>query len=92
MLTIYLLAALPFFTGGLVVTLAITRFQSRINAVYSADLLGAAFGCIILIPLLDRVGAPGVVLAAAAMTIAAATLFAADQARSHTAVAGAAFP
>src|ERR1700693_5444815 len=67
MLTIYALAALPFFTGGLVVTLAITRFQSRINAVYAADLGGAAAGCLILLPLLDRLGAPGVVFAAAAM-------------------------
>ena len=37
MLTIYALAALPFFTGGLVVTLAISRLSSRINAVYAAD-------------------------------------------------------
>src|SRR6478672_5190008 len=47
---------------------------TRINVVYAADLLGAAFGCIILIPLLDRLGAPGVVLAAAAMAIGAANL------------------
>ena len=32
MLAIYALAALPFFTGGLVVTLAISRLASRINA------------------------------------------------------------
>jgi len=66
MLTIYTLAALPFFTGGLVVTLAISRLSSRINAVYAADLLGAAAGCLVLLPLLDRVGAPGVVVGAAA--------------------------
>src|SRR5882724_900370 len=35
MLTIYGLAALPFFTGGLVVTLAISRISSRVNAVYA---------------------------------------------------------
>ena len=62
MLTIYALAALPFFTGGLVITLAISRLSARINAVYAADLLGAAAGCLVLIPLLDRLGAPGVVL------------------------------
>ena len=67
MLTIYALAALPFFTGGLVITLAISRLSARINAVYAADLLGAAAGCLVLIPLLDRLGAPGVVLAAAAL-------------------------
>src|SRR5438045_1636003 len=35
MLAIYVLAALPFFTGGLVVTLAISRFSTRVNAVYA---------------------------------------------------------
>src|SRR2546426_6033325 len=54
MLVIYALAALPFFAGGLVITLAISRFSSRINAVYAADLTGAAAGCLVLIPLLNR--------------------------------------
>jgi hypothetical protein len=76
MLTIYALAALPFFTGGLVITLAISRLTQRINAIYAADLIGAAAGCLVLIPLLDRVGAPGVVLTAAALSFAAATMFA----------------
>ena len=76
MLAIYALAALPFFAGGLVVTLAISRLSSRINAVYAADLMGAAAGCLMLIPMLDRLGAPGVVLSAAALSIAAAVLFA----------------
>jgi spermine/spermidine synthase len=89
MLTIYALAALPFFTGGLVITLAISRLTARINAVYSADLIGAACGCLVLIPLLDRLGAPGVVLAAAVMSIVAALLFAPAAGRTATAVAGA---
>jgi hypothetical protein len=76
MLTIYALAALPFFAGGLVVTLAISRLSSEVNAVYASDLIGAAGGCLILIPLLDRLGAPGVVLSAAALALAAAALFA----------------
>src|SRR5262245_46793653 len=58
------LAAVPFFTGGLVVTLAIPRNADRVNAIYAAALLGAACGCLLLLPLLDRLGAPGVVLAA----------------------------
>src|SRR5437763_1569480 len=76
MLTIYALAALPFFSGGLVVTLAIARLSSRINTVYAADLIGAAAGCVVLIPLLDGLGAPGVVLTAVALAVAAAALFA----------------
>src|SRR5471032_1727839 len=88
MLTIYALAALPFFTGGLVVTLAISRLSSQINTVYAADLIGAAAGCLILIPLLDRLGAPGVVLAAAVLSIAAAVLFAAHASRRRIAAIG----
>jgi hypothetical protein len=88
MLTIYGLAALPFFTGGLVVTLAISRFGARVNAVYAADLIGAAGGCLILLPLLDRLGAPGVVLAAAALSVVAALLFAPSTMRASIAVAG----
>ena len=89
MLAIYSLAALPFFTGGLVVTLAVSRLASRINAVYASDLLGAAVGCLVLIPLLDRVGAPGVVLTAAALALAAAVLFAPPASRRLFATAGA---
>jgi hypothetical protein len=88
MLTIYTLAALPFFAGGLVVTLAISRLSAQINAVYAADLIGAAAGCLILIPLLDRLGAPGVVLAAAALSIAAAVLFAPGANRRRVAAIG----
>jgi hypothetical protein len=58
------------------VTLAISRLSAQINAVYAADLIGAAAGCLILIPLLDRLGAPGVVVSAAALSIVAALLFA----------------
>jgi len=90
MLTIYTLAALPFFTGGLVITLAIARQSSRINAIYAADLTGAAAGCLILIPLLNRLGAPGVVLTAAVMAIVAAVLFADRVNRARIATIGAA--
>ena len=84
MLTIYALASLPFFAGGLVVTLAISRLSAQVNAVYAADLIGAAAGCLMLIPLLDRLGAPGVVLAAAALSIAAAVLFAPGSVSGHS--------
>ncbi len=81
MLTIYALAAVPFFTGGLVLTLAISRLSSRINVVYAADLTGAALGCLVLIPLLNGLGAPGVVLTATALAAVSAVLFAAPQER-----------
>jgi spermidine synthase len=88
MLTTYALAALPFFTGGLVLTLAISRMSGRINAVYASDLIGAAAGCLVLIPLLDRVGAPGVVLTAAALALTAGVLFASRASRLRFAIVG----
>src|SRR6476646_3836786 len=87
MLVIYALASIPFFAGGLVLTLAVSRFASRINAVYAADLTGAASGCLVLIPLLNVVGAPGVVLAAALFASTAALLFAPSTRRGAVAVA-----
>ena len=76
MLAIYLLAALPFLTGGLVISAAFARMSSRINLLYAADLIGAAAGCLALIPLLNTLGAPGVVLVAAALSLTAAVAFA----------------
>ncbi len=89
MLAIYALAAVPFFTGGLVVTLAISRMSDRVNAVYAADLLGAAAGCLVLLPLLDWVGAPGVVIAASVLGATAAYLFAPAPLRGRTIAVGA---
>src|SRR5687767_2079263 len=76
MLTIYLLAALPFLTGGTVISAAFARLTPRINLLYAADLIGAAAGCLALIPLLNTLGAPGVVLVAAALSLIAAVSFA----------------
>ena len=76
MLTIYGLAALPFFTGGSVMSIAFSRMTGRINVLYAADLIGAATGCLVLIPLLNWLGAPGVVMTAAALSTAAAIAFA----------------
>jgi len=76
MLAIYLLAAAPFFTGGAVLSLAFARLTARINALYGSDLLGAALGCLALVPLMNLLGAPGVVLAAAALAAVAALCFA----------------
>ena len=76
MLAIYGLAALPFFTGGFVVALAFARLTDGISVLYAADLLGAATGCLLLIPLLNQLGAPGVVMTAAALGLGAAVAFA----------------
>jgi hypothetical protein len=85
MLAIYLLAALPFFAGGTVISLAFARLTTRVNLVYGADLLGAAAGCLALIPLLNSLGAPGVVLTAAGLALGAAVCFAPAASRGYMA-------
>src|SRR5215216_3382974 len=84
MLAIYSLAALPFFTGGFVMSLAFARLTHGINLLYAADLLGAALGCLLLIPLLNQLGAPGVVLTAAGLALAAALAFTPPSHRART--------
>jgi predicted membrane-bound spermidine synthase len=86
MLLIYALAALPFFTGGAVISVAFARLTSRINVLYGADLLGAATGCVALIPLLNYLGAPGGVLTAALLGGVAAVALA--PAGRHVVMAG----
>jgi len=87
MLAIYALAALPFMAGGSVITLAISRLAGRINLVYATDLLGASLGCVLLLPLLDGIGAPGVVLATSSLAAAAAVCFAPPASRGRLAAA-----
>jgi len=86
MIAIYTLAALPFFTGGAVISIAITRLRSHVNVVYGADLIGAAMGCLLLLPLMNRFGAPGVVLLASVLGGIAALLFSPARAVGRTAV------
>ncbi|HEX6464220.1 MAG TPA: hypothetical protein VFZ98_07205, partial [Vicinamibacterales bacterium] len=40
MSVVYLVSALPFFFGGAVISLAISRLSYRVNAIYASDLLG----------------------------------------------------
>src|SRR4051812_7701477 len=87
MLLIYALAALPFYTGGAVMSLAFARLTDRINVLYAADLIGAAIGCMVLIPLLNWLGAPGVVITASALSTAAAVAFARPLRRRRVAAA-----
>ncbi len=62
MSVMYLLSSLPFFCGGSVISIAISRLSGRVNAVYAADLLGAGAGCLVLMPALNVFGAPRTVL------------------------------
>lgn len=49
--TVFLAA--PFFFSGVVVAVALTRVPGRVGLVYSADLVGAALGCLLVLGLLS---------------------------------------
>lgn len=87
---VYFTSALPFFAAGAVVSLAISDAIERVNRVYFADLLGAAAGCLALVPLLDWLGGPNTVIAAAlCYTVSGAVWFSlAGDARRRNAVVG----
>jgi hypothetical protein len=72
---IYFTTALPFFVSGTIVSLAISETIERVNRVYFFDLMGAACGCLLLIPLLNGFTGPNTVVAAAITFAAAAAIW-----------------
>jgi len=72
---IYFTTALPFFLSGTIVSLAISETIERVNRVYFCDLLGAACGCLLLVPLLNQFGGPSTVICAAITFATAAAIW-----------------
>jgi predicted membrane-bound spermidine synthase len=58
----YSVIAVPFVVSGVVVCLTLTGYASRVSRLYAADLIGAALGCLLLIPVLDYSDGPTAVL------------------------------
>ncbi len=83
---IYSAAALPFFFGGCAVTLAITRLAKDISKLYLFDLGGAALGCLLLIPVLNFLGAINIVLVVSAIAAVAGILFASSNSGGRAAI------
>jgi hypothetical protein len=72
---VYVSCALPFFCSGIIVSLVISETIERVNRVYFFDLLGAAGGCLLLVPLLESFGGPNTTLAVAVLFAAAAGIW-----------------
>src|ERR1700687_84063 len=73
---LYLAAAVPFFLTGLLFAVVYARETRRIPRLYGADLCGGALACLAVVPLLNWVGGPNVVLVAGATMAAAGTIWA----------------
>jgi len=71
----YSVVAVPFFLGGLCVSLAMAHLSEGISKLYFSDLGGAGVGCILTIPLLTSFGGPGAVVVVSIFACVAALLF-----------------
>lgn len=71
----YFVAAIPFFFSGTVLSLVIAETVQDVNRVYFFDLVGAAGGCLALVPLLDRLGGPNTILVAAVLFAVSAAIW-----------------
>ncbi len=59
---IYIALAIPFFFGGLCVSLPLSHYPKQASRIYFFDLLGASFGCLLIILVLSIFGGPSAVL------------------------------
>ncbi len=64
---LYLSSAVPFFLVGLLFSVVFARHPDRISRLYGADLVGGSLACLTTVPLLNLLGAPNSILAAAVM-------------------------
>ena len=72
---IYFTNALPFFCAGTIISLVISETIERVNRVYFFDLLGAAGGCLLLVPLLNLIGGPNTAISVAILFASAASIW-----------------
>jgi hypothetical protein len=71
----YFIAAIPFVLSGAIVSLVIADTIERVNRVYFFDLVGAAAGCALLVPLLDALGGPNAILVASVLLAVSAAIW-----------------
>jgi spermidine synthase len=72
---VYFPTALPFFVAGAIVSLAISETVERIDRVYFFDLLGAAAGCLLLVPFLNYFGGTNTVILVAVLFATAGAIW-----------------
>jgi spermidine synthase len=71
----YLISAVPFFFGGLAITLGLTHFTRKVSRIYFSDLLGAGIGCLMILAVLNLFDAPSAVFIVASVAAAAGFFF-----------------
>ncbi len=72
---IYIVICLPFFLTGLVLSMVFTHYANQIQKLYFWDLIGAAIGSVILVPLLPKIGTTGTLYVVAGLAMFSALCF-----------------
>jgi hypothetical protein len=72
---VYFASALPFFFSGAVVSIAVAESIQRVDRVYFFDLIGAAGGCLLLVPFLNYFGGPNTVLSVSVLFAVSAAIW-----------------
>ena len=57
----YLVALLPFLGAGFAVSAILSYYAPQVSTLYNADLVGAGIGCVLVVLLLNLVGAPAAI-------------------------------
>jgi len=65
---------IPFFIGGLILSLLFTKHADRFGKLYFWDLVGASVGCLLVPLLIPSYGGPGLLFVASALALIALTL------------------
>ncbi len=75
---IYLVICTPFFLAGFTLSLVFSHYADQIRRLYFWDLIGAALGCLMLVPLLPLLGTVGVLWVVAGFALLSTAFFAAS--------------
>lgn len=72
---IYIVICVPFFLAGLVLAMVFSHYAKQIRQLYFWDLIGAALGSILLIPLLPKIGTTGTLVVVSGLCLCSALCF-----------------
>lgn len=73
---VYIATAAPLVCSGFAISIVIAHAGDQIGRIYMVDLVGAGIGCILVVPAIGALGAPGAVMLVGALGAGSALLFA----------------
>lgn len=71
----YITITIPFIFPGLIVSILLTRYKSKVSKLYFFDLLGASISCFIFILFIPALGGNGLIIICASFSFISAMIF-----------------